>query len=127
MDIIVRNTDSRPIYEQISWQIKQAILCGALEHGAILPSIRALAAELRVSVITTRRAYEDLQRDGFIDMVPGKGCFVNARNRQRIQQEYVRRVEDFLCKALAEAELAGLSLAEIQEILWQLSDSERRR
>lgn len=121
MDIIIRNSDSRPIYEQIGAQIRRAILSGELAHGVMLPSMRALARDLRVSLITTKRAYEDLQRDGFVEMVPGKGCFVSARNVDFIREEYLRRAEQHLAKALEQAKQGGLSAAELQEMLQELS------
>ena len=82
MDIILSNTSGKPIYEQIADQVKEQIMSGTLEAGDALPSMRLLAKELRISVITTKRAYEELERDGFLENVPGKGCFVAPQNRE---------------------------------------------
>ena len=80
MNLIISNSSGKPIYEQITAQIKNSILSGELQEGEALPSMRALAKDLRISVITTKRAYEDLERDGFVVTVAGKGCFVAPRN-----------------------------------------------
>ena len=82
MDIIISNSSGKPIYEQIANQIKEQIMAGSLQAGDALPSMRLLARELRISVITTKRAYEELERDGFLESVPGKGCFVAPQNRE---------------------------------------------
>ena len=93
MDIIISNASGKPIYEQITVQIKSQILSGALTAGDALPSMRTLAKELRISVITTKRAYEDLERDGFIETVAGKGSFVASKNAEFLREEALRRVE----------------------------------
>ena len=85
MDIIIRNSGGVPIYDQITRQMKGLILRGELKEGEALPSMRLLAKELRISVITTKRAYEELERDGFLDNVPGKGCFVAPQNRELLR------------------------------------------
>ena len=117
MDIIIRNSGGVPIYEQIADQVREQILSGALSAGDALPSMRVLAKELRISVITTKRAYEELERDGFLDNVPGKGCFVAPQNRELLREAQLRRVEDVLAQAVDEARKGGFSLSELQELL----------
>ena len=117
MDIILSNSSGKPIYEQIADQVREQILSGALSAGDALPSMRVLAKELRISVITTKRAYEELERDGFLDNVPGKGCFVAPQNRELLREAQLRRVEDILAQALDEARKGGFSLSELQELL----------
>ncbi len=122
MDIIIRNTGETPIYDQIVRQIKGLILSGALAEGETLPSIRALARDLRISVITTKRAYEELEREGFVTTVPGKGCFVARRNLDLVREEARREVEEHLSKAAAAARAGGVSreeTLEMLELLWE--------
>ena len=96
MDIIISNSSGEPIYQQISSQIKTLILNGALKAGDALPSMRTLAQQLRISVITTKRAYEDLERDGFIESYTGKGSFVKGQNTELLREEYLRQTEALL-------------------------------
>ena len=117
MDIILSNSSGKPIYEQIADQVREQILSGALSAGGALPSMRVLAKELRISVITTKRAYEELERDGFLENVPGKGCFVAPQNRELLREAQLRRVEDVLAQAVDEARKGGFSLSELQELL----------
>lgn len=117
MDIIISNSSSSPIYEQITRQIKDHILQGELKAGDALPSMRVLAKELRISLITTKRAYEELERDGFIETVPGKGCFVSEKNTEFLREEQLRQVEGFLQQAADAARRCGLSLDELREML----------
>ena len=117
MDIILSNTCGKPIYEQIRDQVKEQIFTGALKAGDALPSMRLLARELRISVITTKRAYEELERDGFLENVPGKGCFVAAQNRELLLEAQLRRVEEHLARAVEEARKGGISWAELVEML----------
>ena len=117
MDIIISNSSSSPIYEQITRQIKDHILQGELKAGDALPSMRVLAKELRISLITTKRAYEELERDGFIETVPGKGCFVSEKNTEFLREEQLRQVEGFLQQAADAARRCGLSLTELREML----------
>lgn len=117
MDIIISNADSKPIYEQITSQIKNLILSGALSEGEALPSMRLLAKELRISVITTKRAYEDLERDGFIETVTGKGSFVASKNMEFLREEHLRMAEDALLNAVSIAKTAGITCEELQEML----------
>ena len=117
MDIILSNSSGKPIYEQISDQVKSQILSGTLAAGDALPSMRLLAKELRISVITTKRAYEELERAGFLENVPGKGCFVAPQNRELMREAQLRRVEERLSQAVDEARKGGFSLEELQEML----------
>lgn len=117
MEIIISNSSGKPIYEQITSQIKNAIITGELSAGEALPSMRALARDLRISVITTKRAYEDLERDGFIETVAGKGCFVANKNMEFIKEEQLRIVEEILQGCVDTARSSGITLAELIEIL----------
>jgi GntR family transcriptional regulator len=117
MDIIISNASQKPIYEQITSQIKNMIITGALQEGEMLPSMRLLAKELRISVITTKRAYEDLERDGFIETVTGKGSFVAGENIEFIKEERLRIAERHLQDAVDVAKSSGIALPELQEIL----------
>ena len=117
MDIILSNSSGKPIYEQITDQVKVQILSGALAAGDALPSMRLLAKELRISVITTKRAYEELEREGFLDNVPGKGCFVAPQNRELLREAQLRRVEERLSQAVDEARKGGFPLSELHQML----------
>ena len=117
MDIIISNSNGSPIYEQIYYQIKNLILTGALKQGDALPSMRSLAKELRISVITTKRAYEELERDGFIETVTGKGSFVGSNNLEFIKEEHLRVVEENLTNAVEAAKLCDYSLEQMIEYL----------
>ena len=117
MDIIISNSQSEPIYAQIENQIKTMIMQSKLKEGDALPSMRALAKELRISLITTKRAYEELERDGFIVTVAGKGCFVAAKNTQLLREENLREIERLLTQAVETARLCDIEKQEISEIL----------
>ncbi|MCR5282980.1 MAG: GntR family transcriptional regulator [Lachnospiraceae bacterium] len=117
MDIIISNASGVPIYEQIEEQIKSMILSGDLAAGDALPSMRLLAKELRISVITTKRAYEDLERDGFIESVVGKGSFVKGINSDLMKESMLFAIEECLEKAADKAILGKVSLSEMQEML----------
>ena len=117
MDIIISNSGDTPIYDQITRQMKGLILRGELQEGESLPSMRLLARELRISVITTKRAYEELEREGFITTVPGKGCFVAPRNLELVRAESLRRMEEHLGRAVEAARLGGITLSEMTESL----------
>lgn len=123
MEIIISNSSDKPIYEQISTQIKNAILQGELTTGQALPSIRSLASDLRVSVITTKRAYSDLEALGFIETLQGKGSFVAGGNLELLREEQLRHIEALLQEALTNAETAGVSLKELHDILDTLAES----
>ncbi len=117
MDIIIRNTGEAPIYDQITRQVKTLILAGTLNEGEALPSMRVLAKDLRISVITTKRAYEELEREGFITTVPGKGCFVAPRNLELARENALRQGEEYLQKAVEAAKLGGVTAGEVKETL----------
>ena len=117
MDIIIHNSGGIPIYDQIVQQIKALILGGELKEGDALPSMRLLAKELRISVITTKRAYEELEREGFLTTVPGKGCFVAAQNPELLREETLRQLEAYLTQAVEAARAGGISLSELTETL----------
>ena len=117
MEIHISNSSGIPIYEQLVTQIKNLILNGALQDGEALPSMRLLAKELRISVITTKRAYEELEREGFLCTVVGKGSFVAAKNPDLLREQQRRIVEDSLAKAVESAKNYGTSLEELQESL----------
>ncbi|MCL2213068.1 MAG: GntR family transcriptional regulator [Oscillospiraceae bacterium] len=117
MDIIISSNSSKPIYEQITMQIKGMIMGGELVTGTPLPSMRAMARSLHVSVITVQKAYEDLQRDGFIDTTVGRGSFVAARNADFIREEQQRRVEHHLAKAAEMAQTYGIPLEKLVELI----------
>jgi len=124
VEIIVSNASDKPIYEQISSQVKAAILAGELAEGQALPSIRALANDLHVSVITTKRAYADLESQGFIDTVQGKGSFVAGGNLELLREERLRQVEDCLQQAIDAARSAGLAPEDVHEMLDALLEAE---
>ena len=117
MDIIISNAGGVPIYDQITRQIKGLILRGELKEGEALPSMRLLARELRISVITTKRAYEELEREGFITTVPGKGCFVAPQDPELAREETLRRVEEHLTRAVEAAKSGGVTLEELTDTL----------
>ena len=117
MDIIISNSGGVPIYDQITRQMKGLILRGELKEGEALPSMRLLAKDLRISVITTKRAYEELEREGFINTVPGKGCFVAPQNPELAREDALRRAEEHLSQAVDIAKTAGLTLSELTETL----------
>lgn len=124
MNIQISNASNDPIYLQIKNQIKSAIISGKMKAGEQLPSIRYLAKELRVSVITTKRAYDELEIEGFINSVQGKGSFVSVQNSELIREEQLRKVEAFLLDAIKQAELAGLSIDDLKDILETLGGVE---
>ena len=117
MEIIISNASDKPIYEQISSQIKDAILNGEMMEGEALPSIRALAGKLHVSVITTKRAYSDLEALGFVETVQGKGSFVAGGNLELLREERLRQVESHLERALVDARAAGITVSELHDML----------
>ena len=117
MDIIISNSSSSPIYEQITRQIKDHILQGELKAGDALPSMRLLAKDLRISVITTKRAYEELERAGVLENVPGKGCFVAPQNRELLREAQLRKIEEHLSQAVDEARKGAFPLEELHELL----------
>jgi len=124
VDIIISNSSGKPIYEQITSQVKNMILTGVLKEGDALPSMRLLAKELRISVITTKRAYDDLERDGFIESFTGKGSFVAKKNMELVREEQLKIAESHLKNAVETAKSSGISLEELREILDVLYDGE---
>lgn len=122
MDIIISNSSNKPIYEQITSQMKGLILSGAFAPGDALPSIRFLAKELRISVITTKRAYEELEQEGFIVTIPGKGSFVSEKNTEFVREEQLRKMEEYLLEAIHCGKESGMQLEEIQSVLETLFD-----
>jgi GntR family transcriptional regulator len=124
MEIIISNASNKPIYEQITTQIKSMIMNGELQAGEMLPSMRALAKSLHISVITTQRAYEDLQRDGFIETVLGRGTFVSSRNTEFVKEEKLRMIEEHLQEAVDIAHEAGVDVEKMVEIIRIIYDEE---
>ncbi len=116
MDIIISNASGTPIYEQIIAQLKAMILDGTLKEGDALPSMRTLAQQLRISVITTKRAYEELERQGFIESYTGKGSFVKAQNTELLREEQLRQIEAALEAVCAKARQCGLKQEELLEL-----------
>lgn len=125
MDIIISNASDKPIYEQITSQMKALIMAGTLQEGQQLPSIRALASDLRISVITTKRAYADLEAQGFIETVPGKGSFVAGGNMELLREERLKHVEELLAKAADEARSAGITTQDLHEMLDLITEDAR--
>ena len=122
MELIIRNTTNQPIYDQIASQLKAQIIAGKLKPGEALPSIRALAKDLKISVITTKRAYDELEAAGFVNTVAGKGCFVAEKNLDRIREGQARDVEANLNAAIRLAKDSGMSYSDFREtvrILWE--------
>lgn len=117
MNIIISNSSDKPIYEQITIQIKTMIMNGQLKEGDPLPSMRTLARELRISVITTKRAYEDLEKDGFITTVVGKGSFVRAADTRLVREEKLKEIEELLTRAVSVAQQSSITRQEIEEML----------
>jgi len=115
--LFVDNQSGLPIYDQIYTQIKNLILKGELTANDPLPSIRSLAKELRISVITTKRAYEELEKEGFVYTVPSKGCFVAQQNMKKLRQEKLKQLREKLAEAAAMAKDFGLTVEEMSEIL----------
>ncbi len=126
MKIVISNAEGKPIYEQIYSQIKNEIICGNLQEGEALPSIRGLAKDLRISVITTKRAYDELEREGFIYTVAAKGCFVAPRNMELVREDSLKRIEEHM-EAISELALGcGLSLEDIWSMFCALFKEDER-
>lgn len=117
MDIIISNASNDPIYLQIVKQIKAMIMSGELKAGDPLPSMRNMAMQMRISLITTKRAYEELERDGFIESYTGKGSFVKAQNMELMREENLKQIEELLQTAVDKAKVAGVSLEELTDLL----------
>lgn len=117
MNIVISNASGEPIYAQIVAQIKAAVMSGELVEGDVIPSMRVLAKELRISVITTKRAYEELERQGFIISMTGKGSFVAPRNLEILKEEQLRCIENYLQEAVNMAKTCNIGLQELSEML----------
>jgi DNA-binding transcriptional regulator YhcF (GntR family) len=117
MRVIISNSSPDPIYEQISRQIKAQIISSELAEGEALPSIRKLAQELQISVITTKRAYDELEREGFINTVSGKGTYVAVQNQELLKEKKMKIVEEKLAEAVAEARILGIGVEQLKEML----------
>ncbi len=115
MDIIIINDSAMPLYEQITSQIKEMILKGRLEQGAMLPSIRMMAKELKVSIITVKRAYEDLEQEGFVETTPGKGTYISLANKERLREIQVSHIEEKLEEIVTCAKSINMSEEELKE------------
>lgn len=115
MDIIIQNDSAVPLYEQMMQQIKAGILKGELEQGEALPSIRMMAKELKVSIITVKRAYEELEKEGFVQISPGKGTYVSLANKERLKEMQIRQIEEQLESVISAAKSINMSLEEIKE------------
>ena len=124
MELIIRNTTNQPIYDQICSQIKAQIITGQLTPGEALPSIRALAKDLKISVITTKRAYDELEAEGFITTVAGKGCFVAEQNLEMIREQRLKTLESRLSDAVELAKSCGVSPEELVSMLSILLEEE---
>ena len=126
MDIIISNTSGVPIYEQIEEQIKSQIMTGSLVAGETLPSMRVLAKELKISIITTKRAYEDLERDGYIESVTGKGSFVKAVNSDIVKENMMFEIQELLDKACDKAVIGKVTRDELKEMIDLLYDEKQK-
>lgn len=125
MDIILSNSSGVPIYEQIEEQIKSQIMSGNLVEGELLPSMRVLAKDLKISIITTKRAYEDLERDGFIESVTGKGSFVKGINNDIVKENMMFAIEELLDKAVDKAIIGKISCEEFTEMVRLLYEEKK--
>lgn len=124
MDIIISNSSNIHLYEQVKEQIKNKIVSNELKTGELLPSIRSLAKDLRISVITTKNAYEELEREGYIETIPGKGTYVANKNKELIKEEQLQKVEGLIDTAVSIAKISGISKEEIREMLDILFEEE---
>ncbi|ERI97496.1 GntR family transcriptional regulator [Acetanaerobacterium sp. MSJ-12] len=124
MDIIIQNSSDKPIYQQIVDQVKDKVLTGVLQPGEALPSMRLLARELKISVITTKRAYEELEREGFLTTQPGRGSFVAEKNLEFAREERMRALEESLAKAVELARGCGVSERELVQLVTLLYSGE---
>jgi len=117
MNIIISNSSNIPIYEQIKEQIKNKIISNELKAGDLLPSIRSLAKDLRISVITTKNAYEELEREGYVETIPAKGTYVSNKNVELIREEQLQKVENLIDTAVSIAKISDISKKEIKEMI----------
>ncbi|MEF9921916.1 MAG: GntR family transcriptional regulator [Anaerovoracaceae bacterium] len=124
MDINISNSSNQPIYDQIYLQIKNQIISGKLQEGDPLPSIRSLAKDLRISVITTKRAYDELEQEGFIYTIAGKGCFIAMRNVELIREENLKQIEDYMQKIAGLAATCNMTNEDLIQMFSILSKEE---
>ena len=117
MNNIISNSSNTPIYEQIKEQIKNKIVSNELKTGELLPSIRNLAKDLRVSVITTKNAYDELEREGYVETIPGKGTYVANKNIELIKEEQLQKIENLIDTVVSLARISNISKKEIQDML----------
>lgn len=117
MEIVVSNKASRPLYEQIATQIKAAIMSGELKAGEAIPSVRALAKSLHISILTVQKAYSTLQEDGFIETTAGKGCYVSVQNQDFYLEEQQKKIEERFSEAIEIARASGISFDKLVELL----------
>ena len=117
MNIIISNSSNIPIYEQIKEQIKNKIISNELKAGDLLPSIRSLAKDLRISVITTKNAYEELEREGYVETIPAKGTYVSNKNVELIREEQLQKVENLIDTAVSIAKISDISQKEIKDMI----------
>ena len=124
MELFINNHGSKPIYEQISAQIKALIISGELQAGEALPSIRSMARSLHISVLTVQKAYDKLQEEGFIETTAGKGCFVSARNQDFYLEEQQKKIEELFVQAIDTARASGIKLDKLIGLLTLLCEEE---
>ena len=124
MNLIISNANPQPIYEQVYSQIRSAILSGELREGDLLPSIRSLAKDLRISVITTKRAYEELERDGYLYTVAGKGCYVAPKDTELVREQHLREIESHMRQIHGLAAPLGLTEAELLDMYHAVTEEE---
>ena len=124
MDIIISNSSNVPLYEQVKEQIKNKIVSNELKAGEVLPSIRNLAKDLRISVITTKNAYEELEKEGYVETIPGKGTYVANKNTELIKEEQLQKIEGLIDTAVSIAKISGISKEDIKEMLDILYEEE---
>lgn len=117
MNIIINNSSNTPIYEQIKEQIKNKIVSNELKVGELLPSIRSFAKDLRISVITTKNAYEALEKEGYVETIPGKGTYVASKNIELIKEEQLQKIENLIDTAVSIAKISNISKQEIENML----------
>ena len=124
MDIIISNSSNVPLYEQVKEQIKNKIVSNELKAGELLPSIRSLAKDLRISVITTKNAYDELEREGYVETIQGKGTYVSNKNTELIKEEQLQKIENIIEMAVSIAKISNISKKEIEEMLNILYEEE---
>ncbi len=124
MNIIISNANNKPIYEQIYERVKTGVISGEISQAEALPSIRTLAKDLRISVITTKRAYEELERDGYIYSIPGKGFFVAEKNNELLKESQLKEIEEYMNKIMILSQKSGLGVEDVIEMFRVMYDKE---